>query len=163
MWCGLTLVNSQVLELLVFQVFSNDSQIWVRLCLNLPINHIWWGSYLAFGRTSVHYYLNVFWSDHICVTLFQIYMWSLVSLSLRWTPNYWSLCFRKTKVGIKKCFIGQEWQVFLLFLCWLSAAAVHTHTPVPLNPPLFWSFLSLCESLSQDGLLGGLEMARVRN
>lgn len=58
--CGLTLINSQVLELLVFQVFGNDSQIWVRLCLNLSINHIWCGNYLALSRMSVHYYPDFF-------------------------------------------------------------------------------------------------------
>lgn len=58
--CGLTLINSQVLELLVFQVFGNDSHICVRLCLNLSINHIWWGSYLALSRMSIHYYPDFF-------------------------------------------------------------------------------------------------------
>lgn len=54
--CGLSLINSQVLELLVFQVWGNDTLIWVRLCLNLSINHIWWGNHLAFSRTIVRHY-----------------------------------------------------------------------------------------------------------
>lgn len=176
--CGLTLINSQVLELLVFQVFGNDSQIWVRLCLNLSINHIWWGKYLALSRMSVHGYPDFFLCQpcNFFSNMYKyLYIFSLISLislsfsNMSITPQ--EFCSGRQGCDWNEYCMGQERRVsvcvsLFVFFFFSHIGYLREHIIISSSSslPLYCCLsLSLCRSLSQAGLLGGLEMARVRN
>lgn len=109
--CGLTLINSQVLELLVFQVFGNDSPDLSKAVFELVHK-----SYLVwqlFGpqsheRSLLPWLFRLTAISSLFFKYIYIYVLTLVSLSLIWAPHFWRVLFGKTKVWFKWIFYGER-------------------------------------------------------